>query len=75
VSDWVEVGSPPDEISALLMAGMSREAGAPTDERQGAGFGTHDPLSALPVDVLVPDDPALTEARRLPEKTTGLGSW
>jgi hypothetical protein len=75
VSDRLEVGSPPDEISALLMAGMSREVGAPTDERQGAGFDTHDPLSALPVDVLVPDDPALTEARRLPEDTSGLGPW
>jgi hypothetical protein len=75
VIDWAEVGSLPDEISALLMAGMSREAGAPTDERRGAGFGTHDPLSALPADVLVPDDPALTEARRLPEDTSGLGSW
>jgi hypothetical protein len=76
VSDWiVEVGSPPDEISALLRAGMSREASTPTHERQGAGFGAHDPLSALSVDVLVPDDPALTEARRLPENTIGLSSW
>ena len=75
MSDWVEVGSPPDEISALLMAEMSREASTPTDERQGAGFGTYDPLSALSLDVLVSDDPALTEARRLPQNTIGLSSW
>jgi hypothetical protein len=29
LSDWAEVGSPPDETSALLMEGMLREAGIP----------------------------------------------
>jgi len=53
VSDWIEVGSPPEETSAPLMEGMLREAGIP---------------------VLV-HEPALVEARRLPEDTTGWGSW
>ncbi len=53
VSNWAEVGSPPDETSALLMKGMLREAGIP---------------------VLVPE-PALAEARQLPEDTRGVGSW
>jgi len=74
VSDWVEVGSPPGEASALLIVGMLREMGAPTDERQGAGFAAHDPLSAVSGDALVPES-SLVEAHRLPEDTTGLGSW
>jgi hypothetical protein len=53
VSDWVEVGSSPDETSASLMEEMLREAG---------------------IRALVPE-PALAEARRLPEDTIGLGSW
>ena len=65
---------PPGEASALLMAGMLREMGAPPDERQGTGFGAHDPLSAVPGDALVPKS-ALVEAHRLPENTSGLGSW
>ncbi len=74
VSEWVEVGSPPVETFTLLMAGMLREAGVSTDKRQGAGFVTHAPPSAVTGDVLVPE-PALAEARCLPEDKTGLGSW
>ena len=74
MSDWVEVDLPPGETSALLMAGMLRETGAPTDERQGAGFDAHDPLSAVTGDALVPES-TLVEARGLPEDTTGLGPW
>ncbi len=74
MSDWVEVGLPPGESSAMLMAGMLRETGTPTDERQGAGFGTHDPLSAVPGEALVPES-SLVQTHRLPEDTTNLGSW
>ena len=74
VSDWVEIGSPPNETSASLMAGMLREANALTDECRGAGFGVPDSLSSVPGDVPVPE-PVFAEARRLPEDTTGLGSW
>ncbi len=74
MSEWVEAGSPPVETFALLMAGMLRETGFPTDRRQGAGFATHAPPSAVTGDVLVPE-PALAEARCLPEDKTGLGSW
>ena len=72
--NWVEVVPAPDETSALLMAGVSKEAGAPTNERQGAGFATHDPLSAILGEMFVPES-ALAEARRRPEDSTGLGSW
>lgn len=68
VSDWVEVGSPPDETSGLLMERMLREAGILALVRQGICFGNPDSLSAVP-------GPALAEARRLPEDTTSLGSW
>ncbi len=74
MSDWAEVGSPPGETFAPLTEGMLREAGTPTDERWGAGFGDPGSLSTVPEDVLVPE-PALTEARRLPEDTMGLDSW
>jgi hypothetical protein len=74
VSDWVEVSLPPNGTCALLMVGMLRKTGAPTDERQGAGFCAPHPLSAIPGHVLVPK-PALAEARRLPEDTTGSDSW
>lgn len=74
MSEWVESGSPPVETFALLMAGMLRETGLPTDRRQGAGFATHAPPSAVTEDLLVPK-PALAEARCLPEGTTSLGSW
>lgn len=74
MSDWVEVGLPPGEASALLMARMLRETGAPTDERQGTGFGAHTPLSTVPEDAMVPES-AFVEARRLPEGTSGSGSW
>ena len=74
VSERVEVGSPPDETSALLMAGMLKEAGAATDERQGDGFGAPDPLYPLPRHVLISES-ALVEARRLLKYTIGLGSW
>jgi hypothetical protein len=53
LSDWAEVGSPPDATSALLVEGMLREADIPA---------------------LVPE-PALAEARQLPEDTIDLGSW
>jgi hypothetical protein len=53
LSNWAEIGSPPDETFASLMEEMSRKVGIPT---------------------LVPQ-PALAEARQLPEDTTGLGSW
>ena len=74
MSEWVEAGLPPVETFALLMAGMLRETGFPTDRRQGAGFATHAPPSAVTEDLLVPK-PALAEARCLPEGTTSLGSW
>ena len=68
MSDWVEVGSPPDETSGLLMERILRKAGILTLVRQGTCFGNPDSLSAVP-------EPALAEARLLPEDTTGLGSW
>ena len=74
MSERVEVGSPPDETSALLMAGMLKEAGAAIDEQQGDGFGAPDPLYALPRHVLISES-ALVEARRLLKYTIGLGSW
>ena len=74
MSERVEVGSPPDETSALPMVGMLKEAGAATDERQGDRFGAPDPLYALPRHVLISES-ALVEARRLLKYTIGLGSW
>ena len=79
MSDKAEVGSPPDETSALLMARVLSEAGAPTDERQDAvfdalAFDALAPLSAVSEVVLVLK-PAPAEARRLPEDMIGLDSW
>jgi hypothetical protein len=74
VSDWVKIGSAPNETSALLMEGVLKDAGNPALIRRGAGFDIPDFLSAGPRDVLVPE-PALEEARQLLEDTTGLGSW
>jgi hypothetical protein len=74
VSEWVEVGSPPVETFTLLMARMLREAVVPTDKRQGNGFATHAPPSAVTGYVLVPE-PALAEARCLSKDKIGLGSW
>jgi hypothetical protein len=74
VSDWAEVGSPPEETSALLMARVLSEAGAPTDKRQDAVFDALAPLAAVSGVVLVLE-PALAEARRLPEDMIGLDSW
>ena len=74
MSEWVEVGSPPVETFTLLMAGMLREAVVPTDKREGNGFATHAPSSAVTGYVLVPE-PALAEARCLSKDKIGLGSW
>lgn len=74
MSERVEVGTPPDETSALPMVGMLKEAGAATDERQGDGFGAPYLLYALPRHVLIFES-ALVEARRLLKYTIGLGSW
>lgn len=74
MSDWVKVGSAPNETSALLMEGVLKNVGIPVLIRRGAGFDVPDFLSAGPRDVLVPE-PAFEEARQLLEDTTGLGSW
>lgn len=74
MSDWVKVGSAPNETSALLMEGVLKNIGIPVLIRRAAGFDVPDFLSAGPRDVLVPE-PALEEARQLLEDTTGLGSW
>lgn len=74
MSDWVDVGSPPDETSTPLMARMLSKAGVPTDERQDAGFDTTDPLSPISGIAIVPE-PAPTGARRSPGGMIGLGAW
>jgi hypothetical protein len=74
VSDWVKIGSAPNETSALLMEGVLKDAGIPALIRRGAGFDIPDFLSAGPRDVLVPEL-AFEEARQLLEDRTGLGSW
>ncbi len=74
VSDWVKVGSAPNETSALLMEGVLKDAGIPALILRGAGFDVPDFLSAGPRDILVPE-PVVEEARQLLEDTTGLGSW
>lgn len=74
MSDWVKVGSAPNETSALLMEGILSDVGIPALIRRGAGFDVPDFLSAGPRDVLVPE-PFFEEARQLLEDTTGLGSW
>jgi len=74
VSEWAQVGPPPGETSALLVARMLREAGAPTEERQDAGFDAPTPLSAVSGIALVPEPPP-AGARRPQEDTTELGSW
>jgi len=74
MSDWVKVGSAPNETSALLMEGVLKDGGIPALILRGSGFDVPDFLSAGPRDVLVPE-PAVEEARQLLEDTTGLGSW
>ncbi len=74
MSYWAKVDSVPNKTSALLMERVLRYAGIPALVRRGAGFDNPGSLSAGSRDVLVPE-PALAEARRLPEDTTSLGSW
>jgi hypothetical protein len=74
VSDWVKVGSAPNETSAVLMEGVLKDAGIPVLIRRGYGFNIPDFLSAGPRDALVPET-AFEGARQLLEDTTGLGSW
>lgn len=74
MSDWVKVGSAPNETMALLMEGVLHNVGIPALTRRAAGFDVPDFLSAGPRDVLVPE-PDFEEARQLLEDTTGLGSW
>ena len=61
VSDWVKVGSAPNETSAVLMEGVLKDAGIPVLIRRGYGFDIPDFLSAGPRDALVPE--------------TGPGQW
>ena len=73
MSDWVKIGSAPNETSAVLMEGVLKDAGIPVFIRRGYGFDIPDFQSAGPRDVLVPET-AFGEARQLLEDTTGSGS-
>ncbi|CAA9453950.1 MAG: hypothetical protein AVDCRST_MAG80-2619 [uncultured Rubrobacteraceae bacterium] len=80
MSDWAEVGSPPDGTSGLLTEAVLEDAGIPALIRH-RGVGSEDPfmvegdfLSVGPRDVLVPE-PNFGEVRDLLEDTTSLHSW
>lgn len=71
---WTKVASAPNEMQAMMMEGLLREADIPVLIQRAEGFDAPEFLAGGPRTLLVPGD-FLEAATEILEDTTGIGSW